>query len=66
VNLERHERYCKICRHEQREAIEQDFIAWHSPEEIARDYRLADRRGVYRHAHATGLFEKRDRNIRSL
>jgi hypothetical protein len=30
---------------------------------VAKDYDI-DRRGIYRHAHATGLFAKRDRNIR--
>ena len=61
----RHERDCRVCRHPQREQIERDFVAWHSPGEIAKEYKLYDRRGVYRHAHAVGLFGRRDRNIRA-
>jgi hypothetical protein len=59
VNLGRHRRYCKICSHERRDEIEQDFIAWKSPIAIAEEYGLADRMNVYRHANALGLFEKR-------
>ena len=65
VNLGRHRRYCKICSHERRDEIEQDFIAWKSPIAIAEEYGLADRMNVYRHANALGLFEKRRRNIRA-
>ena len=32
---------------------------------IAKDFHLADRTTVYRHAHAFGLFEKRRRNVRA-
>jgi hypothetical protein len=46
------------------DAIEADFIAWRSPAAIAEEYKLADRTSVYRHAHALGLFGKRQRNIR--
>lgn len=65
VNLGRHKRYCKICSHERRNEIEQDFIAWTSPIAIAEEYGLADRMNVYRRANALGLFEKRRRNIRA-
>jgi hypothetical protein len=65
LNLGRHKRCCKICSHEKREEIEQDFIAWKSPIAIAEEYGLADRMNVYRHANALGLFEKRRRNIRA-
>lgn len=65
VNLGRHKRYCKICSHEKRDEIEEDFIAWKSPIAIAEEYVLADRMNVYRHANALGLFEKRRRNIRA-
>jgi hypothetical protein len=36
-----------------------------SPASIAKEYKLADRSSVYRHAHALGLFPKRQRNIRA-
>ena len=65
VNPGRHERCCKICSHKKREDIEQDFVAWKSPIAIAKEYGLADRMNVYRHANALGLFEKRRRNIRA-
>ena len=65
VNVERHRKRCTICLHPECEAIERDFIGWHSPAEIAKTYRLADRSTVYRHAHALGLFAKRRRNVRA-
>jgi hypothetical protein len=65
VSLGRHQRNCSVCAHAQREEIEADFVAWHSPATIAGDYGIADRASVYRHAHAVGLFLKRQRNIRA-
>jgi hypothetical protein len=64
VNLGRHQRNCSICAHEKREEIESAFIGWRFPAAIAEEYGLADRASVYRHAHALGLFQKRQRNIR--
>lgn len=61
ANPGRHARYCKICSHAKREEIEQAFISWQSPIVIAKEYGLADRMNVYRHANALGLFEKRRR-----
>jgi len=54
-----------VCRHEQREEIESGFVAWRSPAALAEEFGLADRSSVYRHAHALGLFPKRQRNIRA-
>jgi hypothetical protein len=65
VSLGRHKTNCTVCAHEKREEIEQEFIAWRSPTQIAIDYVLADRTSVYRHAHAFGLMEKRRRNVRA-
>lgn len=65
VSKGRHQRACSVCAHARREEIEADFIAWRSPALIATEYGLADRTSVYRHAHAFGLFEKRQRNIRA-
>jgi hypothetical protein len=61
----RHQRICTICHHEDRYWIEQDFLHWVSPSEIARHYELPDRLTVYRHAHAMGLFALRKRKLRS-
>jgi hypothetical protein len=65
INLGRHKRNCSVCAHEQKEAIETDFVSWRSPAAIATEYGLPDRTSVYRHAHALGLFDKRRRNIRA-
>ena len=62
--LARHARKCTVCRHPEREAIEDDFLRWHSPEDVAEDYGIADHCSVYRHVHATGLFERRRQTIR--
>jgi hypothetical protein len=58
-DLERHSRHCMVCSHPDRDAIEGEFIRWRSPHKIARDYAIADRNSIYRHAHATNLFEER-------
>lgn len=65
VSLGRHQRNCSICSHTQREQIEADFIGWRSPAAITEEFGLADRASVYRHAHALGLFPKRQKNIRA-
>ena len=62
-DLVRHSRYCSICSHPDRDAIEGDFIRWRSPMKIAEDYGINDRRNIYRHTHATGLFERRTREV---
>jgi hypothetical protein len=41
------------------------FIAWGSPAAIAKEYRVSDRSSIYRHAHALGLFAKRQQDIRA-
>ena len=65
INPGRHAAECKICAHPLREEIERDFINWRSPASIAKHYKLANRASVYRHAHAFGLFPKRQRNVRA-
>ena len=65
VSLGRHKRTCSVCRHEQREEIESGFVAWRSPAALTEEFGLADRSSVYRHAHALGLFPKRQRNVRA-
>jgi hypothetical protein len=65
VNLGRHKRNCTVCAHEKCAEIEADFVGWKSPALIATEYGLADRTNVYRHAHALGLFPKRQRNVRA-
>jgi hypothetical protein len=60
----RHSQNCTVCRHRDRVQIEQDFIAWRSQAQIAREYRLGSRLVVYRHAKACGLIKKRNNSIR--
>ncbi len=59
-DFSRHARRCCICSHPDRDAIEGDFIRWHSVELIAREYKIATRKSIYRHAHCTGLFAAGD------
>jgi hypothetical protein len=59
----RHARRCCICTHPDRDAIEGDFIRWRSPELIAREYQIASRNSIYRHAHCTGLFAWRRQEL---
>jgi hypothetical protein len=62
-DFSRHARRCCICSHPDRDAIEGDFIRWHSVELIAREYKIATRKSIYRHAHCTGLFAWRRREL---
>jgi|HubBroStandDraft_5_1064220.scaffolds.fasta_scaffold33018_2 hypothetical protein len=61
---ERHARKCAVCHHPDRELIDQDFLHWHSAGTICDDYQLHDTRVVYRHAHATGIYSLRLKNVR--
>lgn len=65
AGVERHRRGCSVCKHPDVAEIESEFVAWQSPARIAAEHGLADRASVYRHAHALGLFEKRQRNVRA-
>ncbi len=60
----RHSRKCNVCRHPDRGAIEQAFLRWRSPDQIALDYGIADHSSVYRHVHASGLFARRRATLR--
>jgi hypothetical protein len=62
-DFNRHARRCCICSHPDRDAIEGEFIRWASPSRLARDYQIADRVSLYRHAHATGLYARRRREF---
>jgi hypothetical protein len=64
VNLERHARKCAICHHADREDIDAEFVDWHAPDNIVEAYDLPSRSALYRHANATGLYQRRRRNLR--
>jgi hypothetical protein len=62
--LQRHITHCSICNHPERDAIDEAILHWHSPTAIAFEFDLGDRRILYRHAHALGLFRQRLENTR--
>lgn len=62
-DFSRHARRCVVCAHPDRDAIEGDFIRWASPSAMAKTYKIADRASIYRHAHSTGLFNRRKREV---
>ena len=64
LDLSRHERRCTICRHPERDAIEEAFLHWRPASQITFEFKLPDRTTVYRHAHALNLFPRRSRNLR--
>lgn len=63
--LARHRRKCVVCHHPDRDAIEDEFIHWRSPYEIARQYHISDYRSLYRHARSTGIADLRRHNFHS-
>jgi hypothetical protein len=65
VSLNHHKAHCVICTHSDRADIEEDFLPWRSAGDIAEEHQVGDRRTVYRHAHATGLWQRRRRNLRA-
>jgi hypothetical protein len=56
---------CNVCRHPDRDAIDEAFLRWQSPISLARTYGLADRSSIYRHARATGLLSRRRKAMSS-
>jgi hypothetical protein len=56
-----HSLKCRVCRHPRCRDIEEAFLRWRSPEKLARDYDIPDHSYIYRHVHATGLFDRRRR-----
>ena len=60
---DRHRRKCQICRHPEREQIEEDFLQWRRPWAIGREYGIPEAT-LFRHAHAFNLFQLRRDNMR--
>jgi hypothetical protein len=56
-----HAARCGICRHPQRAELEQEFLDWVSPREIATEYKVS-KSAIYHHAAVTGLLDQRRRN----
>lgn len=63
--LERHMRKCMVCHHPEREAIEEEYLNWHSPSKSAAHHNIAPRT-LYRHAEALGLTRRRRGNMRAV
>lgn len=63
ASFRRHARKCTVCKHKERAEIELDFLHWHTASNIAADHGL-ETWAIYRHAHASGLFEERMLNMR--
>ena len=63
--LQRHSRKCAICRHPQRQHIEEEFVNWRRPKTIMEWFGIRSRTTIYYHAHAFGLAEQRARNLRA-
>jgi len=59
-----HSRRCVICKHADREAIEEAFFQWRNVRWIVDEFHLPGRSSVYRHAHAFNLFPQRKANLR--
>ena len=62
VSRGRHMAQCSICKHPQREEIEETWLNWTGLATIEFKYKVS-RDSVYRHAHALGLFSKRRSNL---
>ena len=64
ASVARHARKCVICKHPDREAIEEQFVHWIHADRIVQDHDLNSRANLYRHAYATGLYDLRRHNMR--
>jgi hypothetical protein len=60
---DRHSRKCLVCSHPERDAIDQGFLHWRSPANMALEFGVSAG-SIYRHAHSTGLFARRAGKIR--
>jgi hypothetical protein len=60
---DRHSRKCLVCAHPERDAIDQGFLHWRSPQNISLEFGVPAA-SVYRHAHSTGLYARRAGKIR--
>jgi hypothetical protein len=64
ARLNYHRVHCSVCNHPERDAIEEGFLMWQRPTELAREFGLSHRTAIYRHAQAFGLFQQRGRALR--
>lgn len=64
ARLNYHRVHCSVCNHPERDAIEEGFLMWRRPTELAREFELSHRKAIYAHANALGLFEQRAQALR--
>ncbi|HKV05159.1 MAG TPA: hypothetical protein VJO53_08655 [Candidatus Acidoferrales bacterium] len=64
ASVSHHKRRCSVCRHPERDAIEEAFLHWESASKITNEFQLPGRTAIYRHARAYKLFDRRNRNVR--
>ncbi len=64
-SIERHSRKCNICRHSERQSIDEAFLHWRSPATITHCFGIPSETTIYAHAHAFNLFAQRKRNLQS-
>jgi hypothetical protein len=62
VSLGRHRAQCSICRHPQRDEIEEAWLDWTGLATMECKYKVS-RDSIYRHSRAFGLDTKRRRNL---
>ena len=62
MNLDKHRRRCTVCKHPQREEIEDQFLGFQSPRSLERKFELPET-SVYRHAKALRLYSKRENSL---
>ncbi len=65
ASLRRHQSQCSICSHPQRQEVEDAWLDWDNTTELASKYGF-DRHAFYRHAHALGLFQERQKQRKRL
>ena len=63
--IERHARKCAICRHPERQQIDESFLHWRSPQTIMHCFGIKTETTIYHHAHAFNFFALRNRNLQS-
>jgi hypothetical protein len=64
ASIDRHDRKCAICHHPERADLEEDFLNWRNADLLRKRYKLPNYRTIYRHARATGLYQRRRENLR--
>jgi hypothetical protein len=64
ASMDRHDRKCAICHHPERADLEEDFLNWCNADLLRKRYKLPNYRTIYRHARATGLYQRRRENLR--